>query len=163
MIARRPPPLGEPERQQLMALGADLVREASARTLTKRRITLQNVLHCAEIEKTEQSLRAPSRCGMFDAPIECGACQEAQAPEQNAASPRSPGPGIRASTVMARSRPIRSGEVLTKFLIVVGGFWRLSPFLLGSGRTTNSVLRFEGGPREGWQRTRRRHWRFCRC
>jgi len=29
MIARRPPPLGEPERQQLMALGADLERARS--------------------------------------------------------------------------------------------------------------------------------------
>jgi hypothetical protein len=31
MVARRPPPLGEPERQQLMALGADLERLVASR------------------------------------------------------------------------------------------------------------------------------------
>ena len=41
MIARRPPPLGEPERQQLMALGADLERAWShpaATAATRKRI-----------------------------------------------------------------------------------------------------------------------------
>ena len=41
MIARRPPPLGEPERQQLMALGADLQRAWShpaATAATRKRI-----------------------------------------------------------------------------------------------------------------------------
>jgi DNA invertase Pin-like site-specific DNA recombinase len=41
LIARRPPPLGEPERQQLMALGADLERawsHPSATAATRKRI-----------------------------------------------------------------------------------------------------------------------------
>ena len=41
MIARRPPPLGEPERQQLLALGADLERAWShpaATPATRKRI-----------------------------------------------------------------------------------------------------------------------------
>ena len=41
MLARRPPPLGEPERQQLMALGADLARAWShpaATAATRKRI-----------------------------------------------------------------------------------------------------------------------------
>jgi hypothetical protein len=41
MIARRPPPLGEPERQQLMALGADLERawlHPAATAATRKRI-----------------------------------------------------------------------------------------------------------------------------
>jgi hypothetical protein len=39
--ARRPPPLGEPERQQLLALGADLERawlQAAATAATRKRI-----------------------------------------------------------------------------------------------------------------------------
>ncbi len=36
MIARRPPPLGEPERQQLLALGADLERAWAKRSSTLR-------------------------------------------------------------------------------------------------------------------------------
>jgi hypothetical protein len=41
MIARRPPPLGEPERKQLMAFGADLERAWShpaATAATRKRI-----------------------------------------------------------------------------------------------------------------------------
>src|SRR5467141_867548 len=45
LIARRPPPLGEPERQQLVALGADLERAWLHPAATPQRASVSFALH----------------------------------------------------------------------------------------------------------------------
>ena len=91
MIARRPTPLGEPERQQLLSLGADLERAWShpaATPATRKRILRTAILRGRRASRRRDHSRRPALARRRSYRAACEAAAECSRPAQSAHSGR---------------------------------------------------------------------------